>query len=48
MWPLVTYSNYLGIMSTVTFLDFQTRLISGMFLYKTVVLYHYKIFIHYK
>ena len=41
MWPLVTYSNYSEIVSNVTFLDSQTRLISGTFLYKTVILYHY-------
>ena len=46
MWPLVTYSNYFEIVSTVTFLDCQTELISGTFLCKTVILYH--IFIHYK
>ena len=40
MWPLVTYSNYFEIVSTVTFLDWQTGLISGMFLFKTVLLYH--------
>ena len=45
MWPLVAYSNYFEIVSTVTFMDSQTELISGRFLYKTVILYHY-IFIH--
>ena len=34
MWPLVTYSNYFEVVSTVTFLDSQTELISGMFLFK--------------
>ena len=38
MWPLVLYSNYFKIVSTVTFLDFGTKLISGMKLY--VTLYH--------
>ena len=41
MWPLVTYSNYFEILSTVTFLDSRTGLISGIFLYKSVLLYHY-------
>ena len=47
MWPLVTYSNYLEIVSTMTFLDSLTELTSGIFLFKTVILYHYT-FIHYK
>ena len=47
MWSLVTYSNYFKIVSTVTFLESRTELISGMFLFKIVILYHY-IFIHYK
>ena len=34
MWPLVTYSNYFEMVSTVTFLDAQTELIPGMFLFK--------------
>ena len=34
MWPLVVYSNYFKIMSTVTFLGSQTGLISGMFYLK--------------
>ena len=37
MWPLVTDSNYFKIVSSVTFLDSQTGLISGIF---TVILYH--------
>ena len=37
MWPLVTYSNYFEIVSTVTIRDSQTELISGIF--KTVILY---------
>ena len=37
MWPLVTYSNRFEIMSTVTFLGSRTELISGIFLYKTVM-----------
>ena len=45
MCPLVTNSNYFKILSTVTFLDSQTELISGIFLFKTVILYHY-MFIH--
>ena len=45
MWPLVTYSNYFEIVSTVTFLHSPTGLIPGIFLFKTVILYHY-IFIH--
>ena len=43
MWPLVTYSNYFKIVSTVTFLDSVTKLISGIFLFKTVILYFYTI-----
>ena len=43
MWPLVMYSNYFEIVSTVTFLDSLTGLISGKFLYKTVILYLYTI-----
>ena len=46
MWPLVMYSDYFEIVSTVTFLDSYIELISGKFLYKTVILYYY-IFIHY-
>ena len=41
MWPLGMYSNYFEIVSTVTFLNSQTELITGMFLFKTVLLYHY-------
>ena len=37
MWPLVTYSNYFKIVSTGTFLDLQTKLISGMVLFNTVI-----------
>ena len=44
MWPLVTYSNYFKIVSTVTFLDCLTKLISGIFLFKTVVLYSYTMY----
>ena len=44
MWSLVTYSNYFEIVSTVTFLDCLTKLISGTFLFKTVVLYSYTIY----
>ena len=40
MWPLVTYSNYFDIVSTVIFLDLQTGLNSGIFLFKTAKLYH--------
>ena len=40
MWPFVTYSNYFEMVITVTFLDSQTGLISGTFLFKTVILYH--------
>ena len=40
MWPLVTYSNYFEIVSIVTFLDSQIELISGIFLFKAVILYH--------
>ena len=47
MWPLITYSNCFEIVSTVNFLDSQTGLISDMFVFKTVLLYHF-IFIHYK
>ena len=45
MWPLVTYSNHFEIVSAVAFLGSRTELISGIFLYKTVILFHY-IFIH--
>ena len=41
MWPLVMHSNYFEIASTVTFLDSLTELISGIFLFKTVLLYRY-------
>ena len=44
MWPLVTYSNYFEIVSTVTFLRSRIELILDIFLFKTVTLYH--IFIH--
>ena len=37
MWPLVTYSNYFKIVSTVTFLDSQTGLISGTLLYYCII-----------
>ena len=40
VWPLVMYSNYFEIVTTVTFLDSQTGLISGTFLFETVILYH--------
>ena len=33
MWPLVTYSNYFEIVCTVTFLDAQTELISGSYVF---------------
>ena len=36
MWPLVTYSNYLEIVFTVTFLVSQTGLIRGKFKGKLV------------
>ena len=36
MWHLVTYSNYFEIVSTVTFLDSQTGLISGIFLFNSM------------
>ena len=45
LWPLVMYSNYFETVSTVTLLHSQTELISGMFPFKTVILYYYK-FIH--
>ena len=35
MWPLVMYSNYYKIVSTVTLLGSWTRLISGIFLHKS-------------
>ena len=38
MWPLVTYSSYFEIVSTVDFLLARTR---GTFMFKTVLL-HYK------
>ena len=38
MWPLVTYSNYFEITSTVAFTDGRT---GPKFLFKTVILYHY-------
>ena len=38
MWPLVTYSNYFEVVSTVTFLDARNGIISGKFLFKTVIL----------
>ena len=41
MWPLVMYSNYFEIVSTMTFLILRTELISGMLLFKTIILYHY-------
>ena len=44
MWPLVMYSNYFEIVSTVTFLDSRTGLISGIFLCKTVILYHHTLY----
>ena len=47
MWPLVTYSNYFEVVSTVTFLDSRTRIISSKFLFKTVILYHYTIYSDY-
>ena len=34
MWPLVTYSNYFKIASTVTFLYSLNELISGTFQFK--------------
>ena len=37
MWPLVMYSNYFEIVSTVIFLDLRTELISGT--YVSVILY---------
>ena len=45
MWPLVTHSNYFEIVCTVTFLDSRTGLISGIFLFKTVILYYYTLHI---
>ena len=45
MWPLVTYSNYFEVVSTVTFLDSLTGIISSKFLFKTVLLYHYTLYI---
>ena len=37
-------SNYFETVSSVTFLDSQTGLVSGMFLFKTVILYHYTLY----
>ena len=45
MWPIVTYSNYFETVSIVTFLHSQTEPISGMFLFKTVLLYIYTLII---
>ena len=38
MWPLVAYSNYFEIVSTVIFLVSRTRLIWGKFLFNTVII----------
>ena len=40
MWPSVMYSNYFKIVYTVIFLDSRIGHISGIFLFKTVILYH--------
>ena len=40
MWPLVIYSNCSKIISTLAFLVSQ---ISSMFIFNTVILYHYTI-----
>ena len=37
MWPLVPYSNFFEIVSTVAFLVLQTRLILCMFVFNTVL-----------
>ena len=47
MWSLVMYSNYFEIVFTLTFLDSWTGFISDIFMFKTVILYHYT-FVHYK
>ena len=44
MWPLVTYSNYFDIVSTMTFIDSRSGLISGIFLFKTVILYLFMLY----
>ena len=41
MWPLVMYSNCFKIVSTMAFLVLQTTLFLGMFMFNTVILYHY-------
>ena len=43
MWPLVVYFNYFEKVSTVTFLDSQTGLIS---LFKTVILLRIIIYLY--
>ena len=43
MWSLVMYSNYFDIVYTVTFVESQTGLIWGKFLFNIVILYHYTI-----
>ena len=45
-WPLVTYSNYFEIVSTVTFLYSRIGLNLGLFLYKTVILYRVNIYLY--
>ena len=40
MWPLLTYSNCFEIVSTMAFLVLQKRLILGMFVFNTVILYY--------
>ena len=45
MWPLVMYSNCLEVVSTVTFPDSRTGIISSKFLVETVILYHYTLYI---
>ena len=43
MWPVVTYCNYLEIVSTMTFLVSLTGL--NMFLFNTVIPYHFILYI---
>ena len=40
MWPLVMYSNYFKIVSTVTFLVLQTVLLQGIFLFNAVIIHY--------
>ena len=45
MWPLLTYSNCFEIVSTMAFLVLRKRLILGMFVFNTVILYYMYIII---